>query len=69
MLFRKDIARSCAYCRNGAKLNDDQILCSKRGIVSTEKSCRRFSYDPCKRIPPKAKAPDLSIYDNEDYSL
>ena len=69
MLFRKNIARSCDYCRHGTKLNTNEILCTKCGIVSAEKSCRRFSYDPCKRIPPKTKVSDFSKYDEEDYSL
>ena len=29
----------------------------------------RFRYDPCKRIPCKAKAMDFSKYDSEDFSL
>ena len=69
MLFRKNITRSCAYCRYGAKLNQQEVLCAKRGLVSDEYSCRRFSYDPCKRIPAKQKASDFAKYDNEDYSL
>ena len=69
MLFRKDIAKSCAYCRYGVRLSDLDILCSKKGIVTAENSCHRFSYDPFKRIPPKAKASDLSKYDDEDFSL
>lgn len=69
MLFRKKITRSCAYCTFGTKLNDTDILCTKRGIRSVESSCRKFQYDPCKRVPPKAKASDFSKYDNEDFSL
>ena len=69
MLFRKNIARSCAYCRFGTHLNEYDILCIKKGTMSPEKSCHRFRYDPCKRIPPKAKASDFSKYNEEDYSL
>lgn len=69
MLFRKKIERSCAYCLHGAQLEDGQILCAKKGLRSGEDNCRRFKYDPCKRIPKKAKALDFSKYDNEDYSL
>lgn len=69
MLFRKKIARSCQYCSNATQLNDTEVLCTKRGIVSIEKNCRKFSYDPCKRIPKKAKASDFSKYDSEDFSL
>lgn len=69
MLFRKKIERSCAYCLYGAKLDDEQILCAKKGLRSVEDQCRRFKYDPCKRIPAKAKAMDFTKYDEEDFSL
>lgn len=69
MLFRKKIDRSCAYCRFGAALEDGQVLCSKKGIRTVEDNCFRFKYDPCKRIPLKAKPVDFSKYENEDYSL
>ncbi len=69
MLFRKKIERSCSYCRFGTVLEDGQVLCSKKGIRSVEDKCLKFKYDPCKRIPLKAKAMDFSKYDNEDYSL
>lgn len=69
MLFRKKMPRSCSYCTNGTKLNDDAVLCTKRGFVPTEKPCRKFSYDPCRRIPPKPKAQDFSEFDKEDFSL
>ena len=69
MLFRKKIDRSCSYCLYGAKLEEGKILCAKKGIKTVEDRCRRFQYDPCKRIPPKAKALDFSRFDQEDYSL
>lgn len=69
MLFRKKIEKSCSYCRFGAKLDDDQVLCAKKGIQPIDGKCRRFKYDPCKRIPTKAKAVDFSKYDEEDFSL
>ena len=69
MLFRKKIDRSCSYCLYGADLDGDKILCSKKGVKTPEDKCRKFKYDPCKRIPPKAKALDFSKYDKENYSL
>lgn len=69
MLFRKKIERSCSYCQYGAYLENGKILCAKKGCKTVDDSCRRFKYDPCKRIPPKVKALDFSIYDHEDYSL
>ena len=69
MLFRKKIQKSCAYCEYGAKLDEDAVLCTKKGIVPVTKSCRKFKYDPCKRIPIKAKAPDFSKFKDEDFTL
>jgi hypothetical protein len=69
MLFRKKIERSCTYCVYGTMLEEDQVLCSKKGLRSAEKPCRKFKYDPCKRIPAKAKAMDFGKYDEEDFSL
>lgn len=69
MLFRKKIQRSCTYCAYGTKIDDEQVLCTKKGVVGTDGSCRKFSYDPCKRIPPKQKAMDFSQYDEDDFTL
>ena len=69
MLFRKKIAKSCSYCEYGTMLNEDQVLCVKKGVVSTDGKCRKFAYAPCKRVPVKAKALDFEKYDQEDYSL
>lgn len=69
MLFRKRIARCCSYCQHGTNMSSDQILCSKRGVVSAYYSCRKFRYHPCKRIPPKTKPLDLQKYEETDFSL
>lgn len=69
MLFRKKIDRSCSYCLHCTKLNDDRVLCTKCGIMPIDGACIKFTYDPCKRIPGKAKALDFAKYNHEDYSL
>lgn len=69
MLFRKKIERACAICIHATRLDEEQVLCAKKGIRSCEGKCIRFRYDPCKRIPHKAKAMDFSKYDGEDFSL
>lgn len=69
MLFRKKIERACAYCVHGTRLEDGQILCAKKGLKKEEDKCRRFRYDPLKRVPKKARALDFSRYDAEDFSL
>jgi len=69
MLFRRKIPKSCAYCARGTAITDGKILCVKKGVVSDTGKCFQFSYDPCKRIPPKPKAPEFSKFDDVDYSL
>lgn len=69
MLFREKVFRSCQYCQRGTKMDDEKILCTRKGIVSCEGKCWKFQYDPCKRIPPKPKAMDFSKYEKEDFSL
>lgn len=69
MLFRKKQPRACSYCSHSTKIDGDLVLCIKRGAVAADGACRKFSYDPCKRIPPKAKALDFVKYKDEDFSL
>lgn len=69
MLFRKKIQRACAYCVHGTILEEGAVLCAKKGLRATDDYCWKFRYDPCKRIPPKIKALDLSRYDQDDFSL
>lgn len=69
MLFRKKISRSCSYCAHGTMISDDQVLCTKYGVVSVYYKCRKFAYDPCKRMPAKAKPLNFDKYKEEDFSL
>lgn len=69
MLFQKKMPRSCTYCAYATRLNEDEVLCIKRGIVPVGKPCRKFKYDPCKRIPLKSKASNFDAYDDTDFSL
>ncbi|MBQ8757420.1 MAG: hypothetical protein IJZ48_04145 [Oscillospiraceae bacterium] len=69
MLFRKKIARDCTYCSYATILNEREALCVKKGVVDCVKACRKFRYDPCKRVPPKTKAMDFQQYAREDFDL
>lgn len=55
----------CAFCENASNIyDDDSMICNAKGVVSKSYSCRKFVYDPLKRIPPKAiKAPKLDFID------
>ena len=69
MLFKKDIEPRCAYCKRGALLDEEQVMCMKKGIVSSAGACRKFKYDPLKRVPPKPLAPNVSPLKEEDFIL
>ncbi len=69
MLFQKKIEPRCAYCQRGTQLDEENILCAKKGVVSPAGSCRAFQYDPLKRVPPMPKAPDFSGLKDEDFQL
>ncbi len=55
----------CAFCEKATGIYDeDTMICKSRGIVSKAYSCRKFIYDPLKRVPPKAvSAPKLEYVD------
>ncbi len=69
MLFRKKIECSCRYCHRGTVMEDGMVLCVKRGVLPEQDKCRKFKYDPCKRIPIKAKPLDFNKYEECDFSL
>lgn len=69
MLFEKKMDPRCAYCRRGARLDEDSVMCLKKGVVSAGGSCRSFQYDPLKRVPPRPAAPDFSRLKDEDFTL
>ena len=49
---KNEIEKVCEYCEHAAPLKDKNfMLCKTRGVVSVSFSCRKFLYDPLKRIP------------------
>lgn len=69
MLFRKKIERCCQYCTFSTDLDEDTVLCTKKGVSAKYGKCRKFKYDPCKRVPVKAKAVDFEKFKEFDFSL
>lgn len=69
MLFEKDMEPRCAYCKRGAPLDADRVMCLKKGIVSAAGACRAFRYDPLKRVPPRPARADFSRLRDEDFVL
>ena len=69
MLFRKKMPKACRYCAHSAVCDEEMILCKKRGSVPPDGKCRRFRYDPLKRVPIRPKSPNSQKFEGEDFSL
>ena len=68
VLFRKELEPRCAYCRHSSPLDDRNVGCYYKGVVGGGYHCRRFRYDPLKRVPPLA-APLRRAYSPDDFKL
>lgn len=67
-LFSKKAYPACKNCRYGRKAMDgDKILCTRKGIVEPDFSCRKYCYDPLKRVP--KRRPALPAFTAEDFKL
>lgn len=69
MLFRKKIDPNCAYCHFAYPADPGNVICRKKGIRAENDHCRKFRYNPLKRVPARPKAPDFEKFDDRDYSL
>ncbi len=69
MLFRKDIEPACGYCRNSSPVDDDTVICVVNGVMAPWNSCRRFSYDPLKRVPEVEKKPSVQGIDPSSFEI
>lgn len=69
MLFSKKIEKRCELCQHSKKINDNEAICSRHGIVSLGYKCRHFVYDPIKRIPPEEATLNLSAFSEKDFSI
>ena len=51
---KTEIEKYCAYCEHSTSTYiKEQFLCDKKGIVNGGYVCRKFKYDPQKRVPSK----------------
>jgi len=58
----------CEHCRYGKAAPDgSSVLCAVRGVMRRQSSCKKYEYDPVKRVP--ARAPVLPEYDPEMFTL
>ena len=69
MLFRKNMEKLCLYCSHAARVDENTMVCTKKGLVDGHSHCRGFRYDPLKRVPDPPAQMHLPEYDSGDYSL
>jgi hypothetical protein len=67
-LFSKNEDCCCGICVYGHPASDpSKVLCRKKGVVDASSRCRRYKYDPLKRVP--RHAPELPHFDSGDFTL
>lgn len=67
-LFGNSIEPACAHCQFGRPAPDRlMVLCRKYGPVAPHYQCKRYRYDPLKRVP--RRLPALPQYDADDFKL
>ncbi len=69
LLFRKKIDRACSYCQFAGKVDGESMICQKYGVVPAGHHCRKFRYDPLKRVPSRPNVKRFDQLDDKDYSL
>ena len=68
-LYGQNITPSCEICEYVSQRPDNTLSCQYKGAVQKGDKCRKFKYDPCKRIPLKMNTTDFTKYDKDDYTL
>lgn len=69
MLFEKKMEPRCTYCQRCTPLDEENVLCIKKGVVPAGFHCGAFRYDPLKRVPPRPAPLDFSRLKDEDFVL
>ena len=67
-LYGNAVTPACGICAHGRRSSDGQvILCLHRGVVEPTARCRKFTYDPLRRVP--YTQPSLGAYSEEEFQL
>lgn len=66
-LFGNNIKPSCKYCEFGKQGEGEVINCEKFGEVKAYDSCKKFTYNPLKRIPKKELSLARSAVNDIDF--
>ncbi|MBE6768604.1 MAG: hypothetical protein E7549_06815 [Ruminococcaceae bacterium] len=67
-LYGNHITPACETCVHGQRSFDGKVvLCPRRGAMPLYERCRKYEYDPLKRIP--HRAPKQAAHTAEEFSL
>ena len=67
-LFGSHVEPACRYCSFSRESADGRMmLCPHRGVVAPYYSCRKYHYDPLRRVPSRQAV--LPEYDKSDFEL
>ncbi|MDD2417713.1 MAG: hypothetical protein PHR24_05840 [Oscillospiraceae bacterium] len=67
-LYGNNVQATCEYCMYGRRSSDGKaILCPKRGVMPLYHHCRKYIYDPLRRIP--SVQPVLEKLSKEDFDI
>ncbi len=67
-LYGNNIQATCEHCLFGKRSSDGKaILCPHKGVMPLYHHCRKFSYDPIKRIP--FRQPRLPKFSADDFTI
>lgn len=70
MIYRECENPKCFYCAYSAALAaTDDMICSKAGIVKESGLCKKFRYDPQKRVPKRKPRLNTEKFSPEDFAL
>lgn len=67
-LYGNTVEPRCEYCELGQRSADGrQVFCKRKGVVLPGEKCRKYVYDPLKRVP--FRQAQLRQYQPEEFSL
>ncbi len=67
-ILGRNVEPRCGYCQRGTRSPDGKtVLCPKKGVLDKDDFCKKFRYDPLKRIP--RGTPEILSFSERDFSL
>ena len=67
-LYGNTVSAACHLCSHGRMSADGEVvLCLLKGVTDPGDCCRKFDYDPLRRVP--FRQPALQTFTEEDFRL